>query len=300
MKKVLLLVLIWLPALGHAAASAWIPFENRDGHIAIEIKIGGKPATAILDSGAEVNGVSMDFLEANPDAYSKGRRITVSGAFGDMDTHMANNLQLELFGVPLEVDRVVPMQLSTIDFVIGLRFFENFIVQIDYPSSKVRIVEHESINMRDVANVRMKRGSGSVQTVVEVDMNGEYDAWLMLDTGNNGGMLLPRSVAVDKGWLERLGSVRQDWEGATTTAQFETLILPEFTIGPYTLENVRVSVPVAGQDTNIAEPTNRDRNTGTRIDRSEQSDGILGYDVLKHFVLTIDYKRKLLHIGTPE
>jgi hypothetical protein len=38
--------------------------------------------------------------------------------------------------------------------------------------------------------------------------------------------------------------------------------------------------------------------TGTRI-KKNNSDGILGYDVLKHFVVTIDYKLSLLHLAPP-
>ena len=36
------------------------------------------------------------------------------------------------------------------------------------------------------------------------------------------------------------------------------------------------------------------------VRRGKPEDGILGYDVLKHFVLTVDFKDYLLHLGTPE
>lgn len=300
MRQVWILTALLMPAICNAAASAWLPFDNRDGHIAIAIKINGQPATAILDSGAEINGVAAEFLEANPDAYTPGRAVMISGAFGEMDTHLANNLQLELFGVPIEVDKVVPVLMTGADFLGGLRFFENFIVQIDYPNSRIRVIEHESMNLKDVANVRMKRQRGAVQPVVEVDVNGEKTAWLMLDTGNSGAMLMPRSLVTEFRWLERFDSIQSAAIGVTTSAELETFALPEFTIGPYTLENVIVSVPAEGQENNLGQTSNRDRSTGTRINMSKKSDGILGYDVLKHFVLTIDYKRKLMHIGVPE
>ena len=300
MKKLVMLWVLLLPAISAAAVSEWVQFENRDGHIAIPIKLHGQDATAILDSGADHNGVSMTFLEQNPDAWKKGRAVEVSGAFGKMTTHFANNVELELFGVPIAVDQTVPMQLGDIDFLIGLRFFENFIVQIDYPNSRIRIIDHKSLKLKKVANVRMKRMRGAAHPVVKVDFNGEYKPWLMLDTGNNSGLLMSRAQVEKQGWLERFETLSDTDTGVVTTVETETFALPEFTIGPYTLENVIVTVPAAGEAVRVTQTGRQDWSTGTRIkSSSKEADGILGYDVLKHFVVTIDYKRLLLHIEAP-
>ncbi len=298
MRNVFVLFAILLAMPGHAAVSEWVPFENLDGLIGIEIKLAGKPAVAIIDSGSQLIGVSESFLEANPDSWRKGRRVTLSGVHGDRTAHLANSLDVELFGAPFELNKVAPMNLGHVDLLIGLQFFADYVIQIDYPNSRLRIIEHKSIKLRESANVRMKRSEGSVFPIVQVDMNGDYEPWLILDTGSTGGVLVSRHRALSAGWLDKFSTTATTSAGVTTTADMESFLLPELTFGPFTLENVLVSVAAEGQSSNIGRLGGVDWSTGTRIKVTEQPEGILGYDVLQHFVLTIDFKRSLLHIGT--
>lgn len=83
------------------------------------------------------------------------------------------------------------------------------------------------------------------------------------------------------------------------SAGTDVFYLPTMTIGPYTLENVRVSVPAEGGKVNLQQYRPDDWSTGTKIKRSKAADGILGYEILKHFVVTIDYKRSLLNLDVP-
>jgi hypothetical protein len=169
-------------------------------------------------------------------------------------------------------------------------------MQIDYPNSQLRIITHDSLKLRKLANVRMKRAAGSQQPIVNVDMNGEADLWLTLDTGNNSGILIPRRSATRFDWLEKYGTTEARLAGVTKSTDVERFNLPELTIGPIALENVIVIVPGEGERTNVGKGVMA--KTGTRI-KEISSDGILGYDVLKHFVVTIDYKHSLLHLGVP-
>ena len=68
------------------------------------------------------------------------------------------------------------------------------------------------------------------------------------------------------------------------------------TIGPFTLENPVVTVQAEGETTNVGQELQQ--RLGSRLKKAE-SDGILGYDVLKHFVVTLDFKRSLLHLEPP-
>lgn len=44
-----------------------------------------------------------------------------------------------------------------------------------------------------------QRGSGV--PIVKIRLNNEEDVWLLLDTGNSGGVMLERSVAIANDWL---------------------------------------------------------------------------------------------------
>ena len=62
--------------------------------------------------------------------------------------------------------------------------------------------------------------------------------------------------------------------------QAQSLFSP-LRVGPYTLENVIVTVPGAGEKTSV------------------RKEGILGYDVLRHFLITMDWDRQQMHIEVP-
>ncbi|MDJ0652494.1 MAG: hypothetical protein QNJ27_05775, partial [Simkaniaceae bacterium] len=79
--------------------------------------------------------------------------------------------------------------------------------------------------------------------------------------------------------------------------EMDTFNLPTLELGPFELENVVVTVPDEGVETNIG----RDRsNVWRRELNNTKSSGLLGYDVLRHFVVTMDFKRKLLHFEAAE
>ena len=180
--------------------------------------------------------------------------------------------------------------------VVGLAFFQNFILQIDYPNSRLRIITRDAMDLKDAANVRMKKNGSMSQPMVKVELNDEYKAWLMLDTGNSTGIFMPRKPAIRYGWLEEFGTTDVQIRGVNKVSASQSFNLPKMTIGPFTMENVIAMVPAEGNETNVGrESTTR---TGSRI-KKDYSDGILGYDVLKHFVVTIDYKRALLHLAPP-
>lgn len=300
MRVVAFLIIIWVSPSALAAATDWFPVEIDNGHIIIPVTLNGKPAKALLDSGAMGNGISEVFLASSEEKYSRGKSITVRGIAGDRDTTMINGLDLGIFGIEFPVNGLVPLQTYSIDFVIGLPFFDLFIVQIDYPNRRMRIIDRESLDLRKYSNVKMRRAGGVGHAQVRVELNGSHTAWLMFDTGNSGPILLRRSVADRRGWLEQYQLAGDTVIGANGTAvPIETFSLPSMTIGSIELENVQVSVPANGDDIQVSEFDPIEWSTGTHIKKGRKTDGVLGFDVLQHFVVTIDFKRSLLNLDLP-
>jgi len=86
-------------------------------------------------------------------------------------------------------------------------------------------------------------------------------------------------------------------KGAIKAGETERFNLPTFEIGGFELTNVIVSVPPDGKKFELFQ---RDTKTGSRLrQKRRKSQGILGYDVLKHFVVTIDYKGGHVHLEAP-
>ncbi len=64
------------------------------------------------------------------------------------------------------------------------------------------------------------------------------------------------------------------------------------------MEQARVTVPIEGQELPMFE---RQKATSTHTKTARRkSRGLLGYDVLKHFVVTLDYRNAAVHLALPE
>ncbi len=295
----MIIAAFWLISFSslQAGVSQWIEFDDRRGHIMFPVTLNGVAARAILDSGASGNGISERFLAEHIGHYGKGKSIVLRGVYGERRVNLVNNIQVGMFGSEFRLDQLMPLGIGSMELLVGLPFFENYIIQIDYPNSRLRLIDHDSLDLRKVANVKMKRERGSQHPLVQVNLNDETKPWVILDTGNSSGLLMQRKEAQRKDWLERFGT--QDVLGVGVNAQIsrnERFNLPTLGFGPYTLENTIITVPKEGQKTLVGE---RAAHGSRQNLHKTTSKGILGYDVLKHFIVTIDFRRTLLHVELP-
>jgi len=295
---VYLILSLLLPCSAAAGVTEWIDIELESGHIKIPVKVAGIDTYAILDTGAQRNGLNQAFITKHGLSFPKGGKVRVKGVYGKEKRSSLNNVPVNLFGVDMSLDGLVGLSLGyhTNGLLLGAGFFENFITQIDYPNSRMRLLTRDALEMKRLNNIKLRKQKGSGQPIVKVTLNGEKSAWLLLDTGNAGGILLKRNVAQQNGWLEDHEVTSRTSSGANTTGVLDSFRLPELEFGPFTLSNVEVSVPAEGETANLVTQYSE---TGTHI-KGKKVQGLLGYDVLKHFVLTIDYRKGYAHIGVPE
>ena len=300
MKSFATIVLLCLSSPVLAGASAWVPLDIRDGHVLMDVTINGQPAKAMLDTGATGNGVSEAWLARNEGEFSRGRYLKLQGIKEDYDTTEINGLKVGMFGTEIDLNSLWPMHVEGADLIIGVPFFNLFVVQIDYPGARMRIVDHATLDLRKFSNVEMEWSTSTLVPMVQVDLNGERKAWLDLDTGNSGGIIIKRRQAEELGWLERFDSAEGQLVGMSgEAARTESFAIPAMTIGPFEMENVTVTVPAEGEHLYLTTRSTIERQTGTRIKRGKQSDGLLGYDVLRHFIVSIDYRRELVNFDVP-
>jgi hypothetical protein len=71
-------------------------------------------------------------------------------------------------------------------------------------------------------------------------------------------------------------------------------------LGPFELGSVPVAVPAEGERLLSGSESWGRVQTGTHVTHGARANGRLGYDVLRHFVVTIDLKRELMQIAAPE
>jgi hypothetical protein len=281
-----------------AGMTPWIPFELDGGHINIPVRIADQDTFALIDSGSQLNAINTDFIKQHELALDPGEKIRVRGIHEESERFTYNNVPVELFGIAFEVDGIVAIPFSNrrATMIIGASFFSRFLVQLDYPNQRMRLIDRHEINLAKSENIRTLPQTGSGAPIVEVVIGQREKIWLLLDTGSSGGVFVERKLADKMGWLDSSDIVRRRSAGANTIAEVETFLIPELKFGPYTLENVQATVPAEGAKLSVASSNSR---VGSRI-RGKRVRGLIGYDVFKHFLLTIDYTGGHMHVGLPE
>lgn len=162
----------------------------------------------------------------------------------------------------------------------------------------MRLITRDTMDLGKLKNLRSRKDrQDGGSPIVQMSLNDAKPIWLTLDTGNSGGILVERNIAKRAGWLETFAREDTTYSGVNSTARFEDFVLPKATIGPYELENVKVSVPAQGERLPLFK---KEIRTGSNIrTKRGKAKGLIGYDVLKHFVVTIDYRSGDVHIAPP-
>ena len=168
--------------------------------------------------------------------------------------------------------------------VLGARFLANFVLEIDFPGRRVRFLdpkryevpEHVDAKGEAVLPIRI----AGQRAIVEVEVN-RVRVPAAIATGAPGTLLLPGGWAKDAG-------LKDDPAATATLApmpgagRLEAATADRFQIGPFAESEVPMLVAEFGA-----------QGAGAR------SDALLGTDLLKPYVLRIDYARKRLWISEP-
>lgn len=298
MKILLPLTFLFLTLQCAAGVTDWIDFNLEGGHVKIPVTIAGIDTYAILDTGAQMNGINKAFIAKHELILDKGNKIKIHGVFGTEDRTVFKNVPVSFFGFESKFSEMVELNLGyhTNGLLLGSGFFDKFVIQLDYPNKKMRLTTQDSIDVAQFQNIEVQSQKGTGLPIVKIGLQHDKHLWLFLDTGNSGGIVVERKVANRLGWLEEIEKESGLSMGANSIVQTESFRVPQVQFGPFELENVLVTIPAEGQVSNLE---NQFQKGGSRI-KGRRVQGLIGYDVLKHFLITIDYKGGLAHIGLPE
>ena len=241
-----------------------------------------------------MNCVSERFVEQHRDSLNFGETMRVKGVFGTEEKRVVRQLQVGLFGTELALKELTPIRMGSADLLLGQPFIDNFVLQVDYPNQRLRLLKRDWVDLEKLANVEVRQQKNNTLPGIKVSFGDAGSAWLALDTGNAGDLLLRRSFAEDRGWLQAENRAGMASGATEDVVKVESFTVPYLKIGPFELENIPVTVPAAGESMLIGR-----RDGGRSMQRGVEVVGLLGYDVLKHFVLTLDSKAYKAHLGLP-
>jgi predicted aspartyl protease len=278
----------------HAGVTEWMDIRVVDGNLMVETEVAGIAGLSIVDTGATATSINGRFLESEGLSFKNGPKVTVTGVFGKSKRSTYLEIPGAIFGAPVTFLDVVDLDLGApdIQFLLGANFLKGFVFQFDYTNERMRLITRDTVDLKAIQNVDAKKDRDGGSMVVRVNLNNDANAWLLMDTGSTGGILIERSLARRLDWIETNESVDGVSSGVISSGEMEYFRVPSIEVGPFTIENVRVSMPAEGESLKFFDTITP---TGSRFARRNASDGILGYDILQHFVVTIDYDRGYVH-----
>jgi predicted aspartyl protease len=168
--------------------------------------------------------------------------------------------------------------------VAGARFLANFVVEIDFPRRRVRFLdpdryrvpEHVDAENEAVLPLRL----AGRRPIVEVEVN-RVRVPAVISTGAPGTLLLPGGWASDAA-LKPDPAATAKLDPMPGAGRLEAVTADRFQIGPFAESEVPMLVAEHGA-----------HGVGAR------SDAILGADLLRPYVVRIDYARQRLWISEP-
>jgi Aspartyl protease len=281
-----------------AGVTVWVPLEVRDGRVLFPIEVAGVAGRAIFDTGSQGHSISTALVE-RAGLKLLGRRYQIRGVSStDEIVGSVSSLPIKLFGVDFKL-RDVPALPHSDEMIIGAGFLKAAVLQLDYPNSRMRLITHDSVDLASVANVPLRLEESSGLPTIQLTIDGKQ-RWMLLDTGNSGPVVVRRMLATEGNWIERF----KHGDGAMTdinanVSSTEILVLPSVVIGPFELTDVPVAIPAAGESSNIAGARSTGPLADSRVRKGVRISGVVGYEILRHFVVTLDYDREKLHIAAP-
>jgi Aspartyl protease len=177
-----------LPISARSELPREIPFRYQDGLIWLKVELAGKNERLnfLLDSGASVSAI--DLQTAHTHRVKLGDRQSVEGVSGQGFAYRVNDFRAMAGGIALPKS-VLAIDLATvseccqqhIDGIVGVDFFRDRIVRIDFDAGKICLLENCEVRTANCDTLPIKMCNGAF--CVPVRIAGNPVQWMRLDTG---------------------------------------------------------------------------------------------------------------------
>jgi hypothetical protein len=190
-RRFVLITVLILVTLAHARAGsltqADFPFELRGGLIWVKVSVpqSAEPLNFLLDSGAGVSVINL--RTAKRLGIKLGQRVDVRGVGSSAEGFWPQQMQATAGGVelPKQCLAVDLAELSKacdcgVDGLLGADFFHDRVVQIDFGTSKIRLLpSSHATGAASVVKLKVSRGA----LLASVKVDDSKPQWLRVDTG---------------------------------------------------------------------------------------------------------------------
>ncbi|GIT20693.1 MAG: hypothetical protein CM1200mP40_03750 [Gammaproteobacteria bacterium] len=283
---VFLSVLLFSLGLHAAEDDGCAPFELQGGRISIPIKVVGSDTSAFINTGTRTIGISSSLADRlGLEVIEPNRPVNprFSGMFQQFG--VIENLPIEVFGQEIELPEAYVFNSDQPVANFSLLQFQNLIVQVDNPQSKICFINREALPLDDAQNIE-KRTSRTGSAAVEITLNGNEDVWVELELGFAGALAVDYFTAMSLDFVEE----GVEAENPSTVSNADAM-----QFGPYKLGAIGVRHPT--QRPERSRFTAGLRTASSR--RGLETNGQIGYEILQHFILTMDFGEERMHVFAP-
>jgi Aspartyl protease len=269
------------------AAVIEIPFSFSTKQPIVQAKVNDTDAVPfVIDTGASINVIDVGLVQSAGVALGAGRP-TSGGGQGTVPTQSARGLTFQIAGASWPDQNATAVALGypkTKHFagLIGAPILMRYAAQFQFDKGVLRLI--------DPASYAPPAGAITVPFELQEDLpivhvtidagTGPIDARLMVDTGASQFVDLNRPFVEAHKLVEAVpdAAARQRPAAIGTPAPFLNGTAKRVVIGGVPFDRPRLGLSQA---------------TSGSSARAER-DGIIGNDLLRHFTVTVDYRRKIL------
>ena len=272
---------------GGAPSTPWMEIELAQGRfVYVKGRVNDRETPILLDSGDTNTILSAAFA----------RQSGLAG-IGALSLQGATNAQRAtlLSGIDIEIGRVrlsgVTVAITDLDgpekamgrsmpVILGKEVFNAFVVEIDYPRSRIRFHRPESFSA-DPASRSLRLLQDEGLRLTEASVEGLPPAPFIVDIAAAGSLTLFKAYSEDHGLLtQRWPRSQRLSRGAGGGSLVTVATLNRFTIGGFELRGV---------------PADFYQGEGGAFD-TERAAGNLGAGVLSRFRVVFDYSRDAMYL----
>jgi len=273
-----------------ATPIAVIPFELYHNRVYLPVRVNGsEPYTMILDTGAAETFVSKKVAEETKLAR-RGRAVVRGNGEGVDRFPLAKNVNFSVGEATLLEKIVVVYDYSdlekhegrAIDGTLGVDFFHNYVVEIDYAARKLSVYDPAAFLYSGAGTVVRLRilNNGTVALfdakIVGGDGQAAMEAHLAVDSGTYSALRLFRPF-VEKHALIGEGRGQVASLGFGAGGEFQQVT---GRVASLEIDGVKIVNPVADFSTDTKGAT-----------ATAGYDGTIGGDILRRFTVTLNYSR---------
>jgi aspartyl protease len=270
MRAVLAAIAVTIPI---AAAAEPLHFYN--GRLFIHARVNDVPTEALLDSAAEASLV--DLLFAARAKLPEGTTQEIRGSGGKAKARIVEGVTIEAVGQTLHPEVVVVTDLSDLskrlikrrtEVVVGRELFDAERLRIDIAGGQIEALDRKAAPVGRRLPLNSQHGVEAIPVTVNgTKVKAEFDL------GNGSGILISRDLA-NRLRLKSIG--REAGGGIGGEVERDLVRLASLEIAGVNMQNLTAAID----------------------DQSNASELNVGTSVLKHFLITTDYKDRAVWLAS--